>query len=754
MAEKLEERFSVDSALLRELGEQLVGAPYVALAELIKNSYDADATNVEIKFGEDRIDVSDDGHGMDHAEFRARWMRVGSPHKAEDVLSRRLHRPLTGSKGVGRLAVQFLGRHLEMVTTSTNDPDEQLAATIDWDEAVQAGELTNATALYEIGPSEATYAGGSNLGTRISIEGLRQTWENSFFEKLAREIWFLRPPFSDGLGRQVETEESFEVHLEADALAEEAFATQLRRVLDLWMARIRGGVTNSSDEPRQGTVKLLIEFQGGDRFLEEYQLPPSAEESVRLREDTDLDDLGPESLIEDCQFEIRVFDLRNKQRFGIRVKEAREYLNTYGGVHVYDSGFRIPFSGPEADWLGLEIAHSHRRDTTRFLPPDLRVDAAATFMPTNSRVFVAVHVDTSKERRAARRLATKRRDGKNLDHLQIQVSRDRLVRNLAFGQLRYIVTRALEHYATERAKRRIEEIASQRNVRLPSEAVDSALRVLALHEGEIPSEAYLALEAAIRNAVTDARRQAQLQQDLASQLAAFASAGSLALVYDHEVSKQIVGVERIAARLRSMDGGTPASAELEELASEIEDWAVRAQGIRSLVKHLSDPASHEASARYKLKTVLADASRGARYLTRGVPVELPELEDSVRLPKGLYAGWIALFQNLFVNAANAVLAEGGRGRIAVDHSVKGNRSAVRIQDSGIGVDLRKAESYFEPFERDLKVSAARRALAAGGTGLGLTLVRMIATDANTDVRFVEPGPGFATAVELRWEEIL
>ena len=276
---------------------------------------------------------------------------------------------------------------------------------------------------------------------------------------------------------------------------------------------------------------------------------------------------------------------------------------------------------------------------------------------------------------------------------------------------------------------------------------------LALHEGEIPAEAYQALEVAIRNAVADARRQAQLQQDLASQLAAFASAGSLTLVYDHEVSKQIAGVERIAERLRGMDGSAPMSTELEEIASDIEDWAARAQGIRSLVKHLSEPEQHEASARYKLKTVLADASRGARYLTRGVPVELPELEETVRLPKGLYAGWIALFQNLFVNAANAVLAEGGSGRIAVDHFVDGNRSTVWIQDTGVGVDLQKAESYFEPFERDLKVPAPRRALAAGGTGLGLTIVRMVASDANTDVHFVEPGPGFATAVELRWEEI-
>jgi len=50
--------FSVDSALLRELGERLVGKAHIALAELIKNSYDADATKVVVSFAGDRLEVT------------------------------------------------------------------------------------------------------------------------------------------------------------------------------------------------------------------------------------------------------------------------------------------------------------------------------------------------------------------------------------------------------------------------------------------------------------------------------------------------------------------------------------------------------------------------------------------------------------------------------------------------------------------------------------------------------------------------
>src|ERR1700680_1062671 len=108
--------FTVDSALLRELGERLVGQPQIALAELVKNSYDADATSVTIRFLEDRIEVEDDGHGMAFEDFRDRWMRVGTPRKQREQRSPQFGRPMTGSKGVGRLSVQFLATRLELRT--------------------------------------------------------------------------------------------------------------------------------------------------------------------------------------------------------------------------------------------------------------------------------------------------------------------------------------------------------------------------------------------------------------------------------------------------------------------------------------------------------------------------------------------------------------------------------------------------------------------------------------------------------------
>ena len=83
-----------DSALLRELGEKLVETVYLALAELVKNSYDADADMVKVKFtmgedGNDEIHIIDYGVGMNFREVKEYWMRIATTNKLEHNVSTR-----------------------------------------------------------------------------------------------------------------------------------------------------------------------------------------------------------------------------------------------------------------------------------------------------------------------------------------------------------------------------------------------------------------------------------------------------------------------------------------------------------------------------------------------------------------------------------------------------------------------------------------------------------------------------------------
>ena len=168
--------FSVDAALLRELGERLVGKPHIALAELVKNSYDADAHLVKIWFGHDTIRITHNGHGINQHAFEHFWMRIGSPHKQDERLSMTLRRPLTGSKGVGRLAVQFLAKRISIPTVFKNQLEREIVAKVNWDSATQAGDLVKAYADCSYGTPTKTFPDGKPHGTEISLLALNQSW--------------------------------------------------------------------------------------------------------------------------------------------------------------------------------------------------------------------------------------------------------------------------------------------------------------------------------------------------------------------------------------------------------------------------------------------------------------------------------------------------------------------------------------------------------------------------------------------------
>ena len=103
--------FTIESRIIRELGERLVKQPEIALLELVKNAYDADATRCELSFQPSTITVKDTGVGMTLSEFKSAWMRIGTSAKEARTHTRLYQRPITGEKGIGRFAVRFLGRN-------------------------------------------------------------------------------------------------------------------------------------------------------------------------------------------------------------------------------------------------------------------------------------------------------------------------------------------------------------------------------------------------------------------------------------------------------------------------------------------------------------------------------------------------------------------------------------------------------------------------------------------------------------------
>src|SRR2546428_829863 len=111
--------FTVDSALLGELGEKLVSTVHVALAELVKNGYDADAKLITVQIlpvdgKAPRVIITDDGTGMTLEQVRQYWMKIGTVNKVADPQTLLYGRLKTGSKGIGRFACRRLGLKLRL----------------------------------------------------------------------------------------------------------------------------------------------------------------------------------------------------------------------------------------------------------------------------------------------------------------------------------------------------------------------------------------------------------------------------------------------------------------------------------------------------------------------------------------------------------------------------------------------------------------------------------------------------------------
>jgi signal transduction histidine kinase len=719
--------FSVDSALLKELGERLVGKPHIALAELVKNSFDADALNVVIKLEDDKIIVSDNGHGMSHDEFRDYWMRIGSPHKGREGYSRELRRPLTGSKGVGRLAGQFLARGMTIHTVAKKNPEQELVGEVDWEAASQAGDLTEAKVKYTEGVRKTLFPANSRHGTKIVLHELNQNWDADSIRNLAREIWWLQPPFRANPSLEVDRATAFDAKLETeDKRLMETFEAQMKAILSLYHVRIMGKLTRSLDGI--GTVDLILEWEDGPVVEQRYTIP-----NCRLHY---------------AEFQIRVYHLHRRQKQGIAVQDARDYLNKHGQVHIYDAGFHLPYYGPEQDWLGVERDHSHRLSASQLLPKAMQVSHGLNYLPTGSRLLGVVDVDTAIERREAERTQAV----EEKQHLMVQITRDRLVDNEAFQNLFFMVRWALDFYAMQEAAREFEEKKARAKTKPARDKLQHVEEVLESFKDRIEANAYRELRKNVKEVVEIADEEAEQRTRETGLLGALATAGMSAVAFRHELNKQLLVLKRYVDEIRDVKvDDRVLQTRLMKIADDLETWHNVARSTQSLFLGIADRESRERIDRYRAKPLIDSVRRQVDLLIPGLPIDIEKIDPEIRLPEGTFVEWSAIFQNVLVNAANALL-DAQNPRIQVSSEADRRDRAIFVEDNGKGVDLKTANELFRPFVRRLIISRERKEMGMGGTGIGLTIVQMLADTLNSKVSFVEPSDGFNTAFRVSWTE--
>lgn len=355
--------FRANAHLLKLLGDQLIGDDRLAVFELVKNSYDADATSVEVELNlsdkQPYITVWDrDGHGMNKDTILNKWMEIGTESKRNKnwVRSPRFNRLPLGEKGVGRLAVHKLGSIMQLNTRQDGFPEIEI--TIDWPDVIGQATYIEDTKINIEELTSPKFFPDGQTGTRIIVSRLNKThWERGDIRRLKRLLTSITSPFQTASDFEVTLTVPGREHEYNDLLeAEDVINNALWKYEFSIDKKGKLSYEYTFTPPSLYSSLKTKTITGIEEDLELF--PPTKEERLsRFLQDreepylkeTDLVDIGP---IKGCFY---VFS-RDKEILNAQgaYQSIRQYLDENTGVRIYRDGIRVfNYGEKNDDWLGL-----------------------------------------------------------------------------------------------------------------------------------------------------------------------------------------------------------------------------------------------------------------------------------------------------------------------------------------------------------------------------------------------------------------
>ena len=406
--------------LLTMLGDQLIKNERIALVELIKNAYDADAERVEVRFEDfnpdltptvdSRIVVRDDGDGMTPDVVRNEWMNPAAPTK---YLAKREGRRTTpgkgriiqGEKGIGRFAILKLGRVIT-VTTRTRGAGMENRLTYDFaqfdDDFVSENKKPKEIFLDQIGiefsQSDPDVLLGKQHGTVIEIRNLKGAWNDRIVEDLCRDVSNLTDPVSRITRR--ESSDHFEIVIFCNGerrFVDVEDAKSLKALIDdKAVLKIEGGfhssegifsfdINGSADEITLQDPKIAGLWVWRERFVrprrdggaEQMPIPSRPESGAGDSGNIRSTDMGASFTCGDFTFHFNIFDFsraiggphdlnqkeknrKEKNRYELNQKEKNQLKKHR--IYLYRDGVRVyPYGDPDDDWLNIDVTRGTGR---------------------------------------------------------------------------------------------------------------------------------------------------------------------------------------------------------------------------------------------------------------------------------------------------------------------------------------------------------------------------------------------------------
>jgi len=667
-------RFSPD--ILSRLGEELNPSIDQSILELVKNSFDADAKNCTVVLSNTDstggvIRISDDGDGMDADGIVNGWLVLG--HSSRDPEKRtRLNRVPAGSKGLGRLAALRLGLTAILESRPREKKRQEYRLRIQWSDYAAASVVEDVPLTVE---EHVRKSGGSD-GTDVTIENLRAAVSRPEVKRLARSLILLADPFGDN-------PEGFKPVLKASEFSDLEALVTARYFQDAELH-----LTAALD--KKGHVRASItDWRGKALFTAKH------EEVSAL----------PGRPIYKCPeatFDLWAFIL-NAETFATRtstIAEVREWLQFFGGVHLYQNGLRVsPYGNPGNDWLDMNLRRTQS--------PEERPST------NNSIGRVSVH---------------------ETEGLLVQkTDRSGFIENDSFAELKRFASDALEWMARRRMQEAQKRRAREReeNPRRSSQAklrVSEAIRSVPAIQRPAVQQAFDKYEVVREKEIKTLRKEVQLYRTLST-------AGITAATFAHEsagnpikaIDQAAKAVERRARK--ELGEEKYAEALLKPVALILRSTdALKVLGsvTLSLLDHEKRRAAR-VDVHHTIKSVLHMYEPFT--LDRGVTVT-SQLASGSPFLRGSEAALESIVTN-FLNNSLVWLEKlhGNQRTILIQTALSEGIVQLTVSDNGTGIEEISVEDVWLPGETT----------RPNGTGLGLAIVHDTVQDLGGSVRAVAHG---------------
>lgn len=339
--------FDFSARVTLQLGRESISSSTVAVSELIKNSYDADAENIYLKFNIKKkgcistLIIQDDGLGMDVDTLAEHWLRIGTNNKSITELSASKNRVLTGAKGLGRLGIDRLCKKMFLFTKKQGS-SKVTQLNVDWRNYEKPGISLSQIQhdIYELdlpvnnkyGP---VFSEIEDKGTYLILVGLRDEWNKEFISALNNELRLLISPYRSKndfkINLAIKNDENYE-----------SFEIDSQEILSSSSWKIQASIDKF--------YRVKTSFQNNDSG-ELVEHPPIAWANW-------ISNQGNEPLFGPLKFEFyyipRKKELLNK--VNLSSKDWSRFMELNRGIRIYRDDFRVrPYGEPsgKGDWLDI-----------------------------------------------------------------------------------------------------------------------------------------------------------------------------------------------------------------------------------------------------------------------------------------------------------------------------------------------------------------------------------------------------------------